>query len=511
MFERVRQHHLEAVLGAPGHHPAPDGHRDEGAEPAVHLQVQLVILDRWQRRITLRDGIEDAGAVLRVGGLAALNADREARPDDVDAEALLPLHLAPVARARVRPLQGLLLLREAAGDEHGLARVRGREVEDRVHPDGQVVTTHAGLDVAPAPGKRTGRALHVHDPVLRLLDLGLQGHDGVELGGLHGLEVRGLPEVLGQVVLERVLPVGEGADPVCRGARELASGRVELQAIHEVHHLLPPPVDHEPRGRLLLGREHLGEGRVLLLGRRLDQPVVDVVEANVVDVQLLPGGLVAPSVAVQRCPVDHLLELVQRDGAVLDAVDVALELEVAPHLLEVCEVLGALEREPRQPLLVLDHPPRPLLGLLGADGLEVRDEPDGAAPPLPLRVLQAYPDVLAAAHLVAVYHVDLPAWDHPQLAGLALGASHDRVLPAQAVAARCGVAELELPEALESELVRRLRLLQAGERRRSIIACGAWTLGEGPAHNQLPGRAAGPHRRPRYPQRRVSMYPIYNS
>mmetsp|Transcript_72268 Transcript_72268/g.202828 ORF Transcript_72268/g.202828 Transcript_72268/m.202828 type:complete len:233 (+) Transcript_72268:1161-1859(+) len=230
-----------------------------------------------------------------------------------------------------------------------------------------------------------------------------------------------------------MLPSGKRAKPEAAVRAQLPQRGVRLQAIEQVRDLLAPPLNHEPSGRLLLLAEQLVECTLLFLRRRLDEPVVDLMEVHGVDAEFRPRPGVAPPVAMLRGPTEDVLELREAQGPVLRRLDIALELELFLQLVQVPGVVATLEGQPRQTLRLGLDLRGPRSRGLRPDGHHVRDEMYEATSPLPLGFLEAPPNLFAAVDNSAIDHVDFPAGPDTLLFGLTLYNRDDGALPLEPV------------------------------------------------------------------------------
>mmetsp|Transcript_14380 Transcript_14380/g.42803 ORF Transcript_14380/g.42803 Transcript_14380/m.42803 type:complete len:297 (-) Transcript_14380:99-989(-) len=244
-------------------------------------------------------------------------------------------------------------------------------------------------------------------------------------------------------------PDGEGRNPEARAVRQAPHVNLALHALHEVAHPLAPPVDDAPTGGLLLACEELDHGASLGLRSGLDQPVMQVEDVHEVHVdphsgrpRLLGGQRVAPPVAVVLGKTHHALHLLERDGALLRALDVALEVELLRDLGQVLRVVVALEREQVLPLLLRPDRLQAGHGPLGTDEGRIGYEGHVTTPPLPLCLLEPHPDVVAVVDHMPVDHVDLPTRPHAELQRLGGHLDDQGAVPVEAVVA-AGMAELQ--------------------------------------------------------------------
>mmetsp|Transcript_46145 Transcript_46145/g.98824 ORF Transcript_46145/g.98824 Transcript_46145/m.98824 type:complete len:271 (-) Transcript_46145:444-1256(-) len=266
------------------------------------------------------------------GGLSMLNHCLQGSLDDVQAEGPLSALLLFVASARICYFGVLLRSRQASSEDHWSTVVQGSDVQLAVG----LVQGHESFVVAPKAAQWGGRRFEVR--------LVVQSHKEPELCHLHGFVHRGVLEATLNLLLPGVLPVGKRAHPEVGRLWEPTQPCMGLDAGEQLHQLLAPPLDHEPCRRLLLAGEKLSEATILLFGGRLEDPVVHLVSRHRVNRHFQASQRVSPPVAVVPGPVHESLELGEGDGAVLGAVDVALEAEGLVHLLQVPFVIAAIER-----------------------------------------------------------------------------------------------------------------------------------------------------------------------
>mmetsp|Transcript_111751 Transcript_111751/g.240958 ORF Transcript_111751/g.240958 Transcript_111751/m.240958 type:complete len:337 (-) Transcript_111751:665-1675(-) len=300
------------------------GVSDHAAQPEVEQVVLAVLRRRLQVQVLLlRDGVQDALAVLGPAGLALLQLDVQDLGREIQGEALLALVLR-VVRVLVKQVH----LRGAVGDADGRCAL-GR---DRVHVV-LVVFLHDGrVHLVAAP-----------DPLEAYRLRRVQDRDRA-LGGLHSEKEGALRGVQAHLVLDVPLVVGVRADPVRGELVQVAVLGVLPEALAELLHRLAPPVGHEPDRGLLVLRDELHVAAAAHHGGGLDDPLHGLVEVHLVHLELFPlliGPLLEGAVLVD--PLEQLLQLMQIYAALFGlfnhtptAVAVAKVLEwVQPSLAKV--------------------------------------------------------------------------------------------------------------------------------------------------------------------------------
>mmetsp|Transcript_5126 Transcript_5126/g.14327 ORF Transcript_5126/g.14327 Transcript_5126/m.14327 type:complete len:311 (+) Transcript_5126:1050-1982(+) len=249
-------------------------------------------------------------------------------------------------------------------------------------------------------------------------------------------------EIIVRIARNGVRPVGEGAAPETRGIVQSPCPKVNFHALCHVHQQIPPPVDHEPSGRLPLIRQQLDERTLLLLRRRLYEPVEQMIHVHHVNVELLARRLcrawwsgITPSMTALFSEAHHFLQKWKSYCTLLTPINVALEGELLLHLRDMTTVVGACKRKLCKPFCLRFQFGGSQHLLLLPYRFEVRHKAHVATSPLPSRLLQKVPDLLAAAHDVIVYHVNFPPWPHAQLLRLVGHAQYDSSVVLESMAA----------------------------------------------------------------------------
>mmetsp|Transcript_95328 Transcript_95328/g.269323 ORF Transcript_95328/g.269323 Transcript_95328/m.269323 type:complete len:308 (+) Transcript_95328:261-1184(+) len=204
---------LQLLAGSLGHGPAPEGQCEDRAHSAVDQVEGVVLFQRGQIQVTPCNAVEDAGPVHFHACLRALDLEAQAGLDYVYRECAFPGVLLGQTGAWVPLLHDLLWHCKPGGQQLGLATVAAGHVQCVVAG----VQAHGLLVGAPDP--REGHGGAEAGPGL------VEDQQHPEGGNLQGLEETGVLGVSPNLILERMLADGVGADPVgCAGSHTPTHG-----------------------------------------------------------------------------------------------------------------------------------------------------------------------------------------------------------------------------------------------------------------------------------------------